>query len=194
MKAGGGRHFEQSYNAQAAVEVDSRLIVGGRVSQAPNDKQELVATVAAVAAPLTSVAEVLTDSGFYSEAAVRALELTPAGQPTGTTVYAALERKTHHRTVGDLEQPTEPVAPAAGAKLSEVMRHRLKTAAGKARYKLRQQTVEPVFGIIKSVLGFRQFLLRGLEKVALEWKLVCLAYNLKRLHIMGAGWKLACPA
>jgi hypothetical protein len=194
MKAGSGQHFEQSYNAQAAVEVDSRLIVGERVSQAPNDKQELVATVAAVAAPVTSVAEVLTDSGFYSEAAVQAVELTPEGQPTGTTVYAALERKAHHRTVGDLEKQAEPVAPAAGAKLSEVMKHRLKTAAGKARYQLRQQTVEPVFGIIKSVLGFRQFLLRGVEKVGLEWQLVCLAYNLKRLHIMGAGLKLAGPA
>jgi transposase len=82
MKAGGGQHFEQSYNAQAVVEVDSRLIVGGRVSQAPNDKQELVATIATVAAPVESIAVVLTDSGFYSEAAVQAVELTPAGQPT----------------------------------------------------------------------------------------------------------------
>jgi len=70
MKAGNGQHFEQSYNAQAAVEVDRRLIVGERVSQAPNDKQELVPSVAAIAQPVASVAEVLTDSGFYSEAAV----------------------------------------------------------------------------------------------------------------------------
>ncbi len=184
MKAGSGQHFEQDYNAQAAVEVDSRLIVGERVSQAPNDKQELVPTVAAVAAPGESIAAVLTDSGFYSEAAVRAVEQTPAGQPTGTTVYAALDKKEHHRTVSDLEKKDEPAAPAPGAGLSEVMKHRLKTAEGKAKYKLRQQTVEPVFGIIKSVMGFRQFLLRGLEKVGLEWQWVCLAYNLKRLHIM----------
>ena len=78
--------------------------------------------------------------------------------------------------------------------MAEVMKHRLQTAAGKARYKLRQQTVEPVFGIIKSVMGFRQFLRRGLEKAGLEWRLVCMAYNLKRLHIMGAGLKLASPA
>ena len=71
------------------------------------------------------------------------------------------------------------------------MRHRLKTTAGKTLYKLRQQTVEPVVGIIKAVLGFRQFHLRGLAKVALEWTLVCLAYNLKRLHRLGAGGKLA---
>jgi hypothetical protein len=191
MKAGNGQHFEQSYNAQAAVEVDSRLIVGERVSQAPNDKQELVPSVAAIAQPVESVAEVLTDSGFYSEAAVQGVEQTPEGHPTGTTVYAALEKKEHHRTVSDLEKKPEPSAPGPGASTSEVMKHRLKTAVGRAKYKLRQQTVEPVFGIIKSVLGFRQFLLRGLTKVALEWQLVCLAYNLKRLHRMNTGLKMA---
>lgn len=191
MKAGSGHHFEQSYNAQAAVEVDSRLIVGQRVSQAPNDKQELVPTVAAIAPPVKSVESVLTDSGFYSEAAVQKVEQTAEGQPTGTTVYAALEKKDHHRTVSDLEQKPQPAAPEPGASIGEVMQYRLKTAEGKAKYKLRQQTVEPVFGIIKSVLGFRQFLLRGVEKVGLEWELVCLAYNLKRLHLMGAGLKTA---
>jgi Transposase DDE domain len=191
MKAGSGQHFEQSYNAQAAVEVDSRLIVGQRVSQAPNDKQELAPRLAAIAQPVESVAAVLTDSGFYSEAAVQTVEQTDQGQLTGTTVYAALEKKDHHRTVSDLEQKQQPSAPGPGANISEVMNYRLKTAAGKAKYKLRQQTVEPVFGIIKSVLGFRQFLLRGREKVGLEWQWVCLAYNLKRLHLMGAGLKMA---
>jgi transposase len=190
MKAGNGQHFEQSYNAQAAVEVNSRLIVGERVSQAPNDKQELVASVAAIAHPVESVEIVLTDSGFYSEKAVKTVEQNAAGEPTGTTVYAALDKKDHHRTVSDLEKKPEPSEPAAGASISEVMKQRLKTAAGKAKYKLRQQTVEPVFGIIKSVLGFRQFLLRGVEKVGLEWQLVCTAYNIKRLHIMRAGAKL----
>jgi hypothetical protein len=184
MKAGSGQHFEQSYNAQAAVEVDSRLIVGERVSQAPNDKEQLAPTVAAVRPPVESVAAVLTDSGFYSEAAVQAVEQDAAGQPTGTTVYAAVEKKEHHRTVSDLERKDDPGAPATGASVVEIMKHRLQTAPGKAKYKLRQQTVEPVFGIIKSVLGFRQFLLRGKEKVGLEWKLVCLAYNFKRLHRM----------
>jgi transposase len=150
MKAGGGQHFEQSYNAQAAVEVDSRLIVGQRVSQARNDKQELVPTVAAVALPVESVAVVLADSGFYSQAAVRAVEQTPAGQPTGTTVYAALEKKERHRTVSDLEKKDEPVAPSPGADLSEVMKRRLKTAVGKAKYKLRQQTVEPSLALSRA--------------------------------------------
>jgi transposase len=191
MKAGNGQHFEQCYNAQAAVEVDSRLIVGERVSQAPNDKQELVPSVAAIAKPVESVAAVLTDSGFYSEAAVQTVEGTGQGQPTGTIVYAAVEKKEHHRTVSDLEQKPEPEVPGPEAATSERMKYRLRTAEGRAKYKLRQQTVEPVFGIIKSILGFRQFLLRGLQKVELEWQLVCLAYNLKRLHRMGAGWKMA---
>jgi hypothetical protein len=71
------------------------------------------------------------------------------------------------------------------------MRHRLQTTAGGRLYKLRQQTVEAVFGILKSVLGFRQFRLRGRARVALEWTLACLAYNLKRLHRLGAGLQLA---
>jgi transposase len=191
MKAGNGQHFEQCYNAQAAVEVDSRLIVGQRVSQAPNDKQELGPNVAAIGAPVASIAAVLADSGFFSEAAVQQVEQTAAGQPTGITVYAAVEKRDHHRRVSDLEPQPEPAAPAPDARVLEVMKHRLKTATGKAQYKLRQQTVEPVFGIIKSVLGFRQFLLRGVAKVGLEWQWVCLAYNFKRLHVMSAGLKLA---
>jgi transposase len=189
MKAGNGNHFEQSYNSQAAVEVQSRLIVGERVSQSPNDKQELIADVQAIPAQVGSVEAVLIDSGFYSENAVRAVEQTAEGQSSGTTVYAAMERRSHHRSVADLERNEEPNPPATGASVSEVMKHRLATAAGKRKYKLRQQTVEPVFGIIKSVLGFRRFLLRGLAKVKLEWALVCAAYNLKRLHRL-AGLKL----
>jgi transposase len=191
MKAGSGEHFEQCYNAQAAVEVDSRLIVGERVSQAANDKQELVPTVGAIAPEVGRVAAVLTDSGFYSEAAVKQLEQAADGTPTGIMVYAALDRHSHHRSVADLERKPAPAPPGPEASGSEVMRYRLKTGAGRALYKLRQQTVEPVFGIVKSVLGFRQFLLRGKEKVSLEWTLVCLAYNFRRLHTLGLGARLA---
>ena len=130
-------------------------------------------------------------ASFFSAAAVQPIEQTAASQATGTIVYAAVEKTGHHRSVADLEKQPEPEAPASGASVIEVMRHRLKTSGGKQLYKLRQQTVEPVFGIIKSVLGFRQFRLRGREKVSLEWTLVCLAYNLKRLHRLGAGLKLA---
>jgi hypothetical protein len=193
MKAGNGPHFEQDYNAQAAVEVESRLIVGERVSQAPNDKQELVPTLAAIPTEAGTLAAALVDSGFFSAQAVAQIERAADGTPTGTVVYAAVEKTGHHRSVADLEKQAEPEPPAANASGSEVMRHRLKTTAGKTLYKLRQQTVEPVFGIIKAVLGFRQFRLRGRAKVALEWTLVCLAYNLKRLHRLGAGLKLAAP-
>ena len=189
MKTGGS--FEQCYNAQAAVEVASRLIVGERLSQAPNDKQELVPSLAAVASAAGPVASVLVDSGFFSEAAVRQVEQTAAGAPTGTVVYAPLDKTSHHRSVADLEKQPEPAAPAAGASVSDLLRYRLKTSAGKALYKLRQQTVEPVIGIIKAAMGFRQFLLRGAAKASTEWTLVCLAYNLRRLHTLGAGAKLA---
>jgi transposase len=187
MKAGNGNHFEQSYNAQAAVEVESRLIVGERVSQSPNDKQELVPTLAAIPTVAGTVAAALVDSGFFSAAAVQQIERNEASP----TVYAAMEKTGHHRSVADLEKRPDPASPAADASIAEVMRHRLRTTAGKALYKLRQQTVEPVFGIIKAVLGFRQFRLRGRAKASLEWTLVCLAYNLKRLHRLGAGLKLA---
>ena len=190
MKAGNGNHFEQSYNAQAVVEVESRLIMGERVSQSPNDKQQLVPTLAVIPAEAGSVAAALVDSGFFSEKAVRQIERAEPGAPAGPLVYAAVEKTGHHRSVADLEVKSEPESPAAEASVKEVMRHRLKTTAGKQLYKLRQQTVEPVFGIIKSVLGFRQFRLRGRAKVSLEWTLVCLAYNLKRLHRLGAGLKL----
>jgi transposase len=191
MKAGNGNHYEQSYNAQAVVEVQSRLIVGQRVSQSPNDKQELVPTLAVIPAEAGSVAAALVDSGFFSEKAVRRVEGAGLGAPTGTLVYAAVEKNGHHRSVADLEVKSEPESPAAGTSIKEVMHHRLKTTAGKQLYKLRQQTVEPVFGIIKAALGFRQFCLRGQAKVSLEWTLVCLAYNLRRLHRLGAGLKLA---
>jgi len=95
-------------------------------------------------------------------------------------------RDKHGRTIAQLEKHPDPPAPPAGSDAATTMAWRLSTAAGKALYGLRKQTVEPVFGIIKETLGFRRFSLRGLAKANLEWKLVCLAYNLKRLYHMGA--------
>jgi transposase len=184
MKAGSGQHFEQAYNAQAAVD-EQMLIVGERVSVAPNDKEELAPTVAAISPVVAEeVKAVLVDSGFYSEAAVAAVEQRPEGGPTGVKVYAAVEKHCHHKTVADLLPQPEPAAPGPEASAKEVMAHRLKTQTGKALYKLRKQTVEPVFGIIKEVMGFRRFLLRGREKVSLEWTLVCVSYNLKRMFVL----------
>jgi transposase len=184
MKAGNGKHFEQAYNAQAAVD-EAMLIVGQRVSVSANDKQELAADVAAISSVVKAeVKVVLADSGFYSEAMVRAVEQASDGTAGGLTVYAAVEKQAHHKSVADLLPQAEPEPLAENASAQEKMAHRMKTQTGKALYKLRKQTVEPVFGIIKEVLGFRRFLLRGREKVSLEWLLVCVSYNLKRLFTL----------
>ena len=184
MKAGNGKHFEQAYNAQAAVD-EAMLIVGQRVSVAPNDKQELAASVQAIS-PVVSgeVKVVLADSGFYSEAMVQAVEQKSDGTASGLTVYAAVEKQSHHKSVAELLPQPEPEPLAENASAQEKMAHRMKTQVGKTLYKLRKQTVEPVFGIIKEVMGFRRFLLRGREKVSLEWLLVCVSYNLKRLFTL----------
>jgi len=185
MKAGNGQHFEQAYNAQAAVEIESRLIVGAPVVNAPNDKEQLAPTFAAIVAQAGPVAEVLIDSGFVSEQAVRQLEQSADGQPTGVNVLAAVKRDPHGRTVAQLEKRDDPPAPPPEASFIQQMAHRVATKAGRQRYRQRQQTVEPVFGIIKQALGFRRFSLRGLAQVRLEWTLVTLAYNLKRLFNLG---------
>jgi len=191
MKAGTGGHFEQTYNAQAAVETESMLIVGQQVSQAPNDKEQMVPTLQSIPAEIGQPESVLVDSGFYSESATLAVEQGVDGAASGITVFAAMGRHSHHRSVADLEVRPEPVAPPAGASVAEVMAHRLQSAAGRQLYRLRKQTVEPVFGIIKEALGFRRFLMRGLEKVSLEWTLVSLAWNFKRLATLGMAAKLA---
>jgi transposase len=184
MKAGSGAHFEQSYNAQAAVD-GAMLIVGARVSVAPNDKQELPATVDAISPVVAmEISALLVDSGFYSEAAVQAVEQKADSTVTGITVYAAVEKTGHHKTVADLLPQPEPAPPAPEASAKEKMAHRLKTAIGRELYKFRKQTVEPVFGIIKEVMGFRRFSLRGHAKVSLEWTLMCVSYNLKRLFTL----------
>ena len=184
MKAGNGKHFEQACNAQAAVD-EAMLIVGQRVSVAPNDKQELAASVQAISPVVKGeVKVVLADSGFYSEAMVQAVEQKSDGTASGLTVYAAVEKQSHHQSVAELLPQPEPEPLAENASAQEKMAHRMKTQVGKTLYKLRKQTVEPVFGIIKEVMGFRRFLLRGREKVSLEWLLVCVSYNLKRLFTL----------
>lgn len=181
MKAGSGQHFEQAYNAQAVVD-EAMLIVGHHVSDAPNDKEQLEPGVAAISPVVAAqVRAVLVDSGFYSQAAVSTVEENGAG---GMTVYAAVEKHSHHKSVADLLSQTEPAALGPEASAKEIMAHRLKTSVGRELYKLRKQTVEPVFGIIKEAMGFRRFLLRGRAKVSLEWTLVCVSYNLKRMFTL----------
>jgi len=178
--------FEQSYNAQAAVEIDSRLLVGVNVTDAPNDKEQLAPTLAAVSPAIESVGAVLVDSGYYSAAAVAEAE-QPRGDGVGPKIYAATERQPHGRTVQELEKREDPPPPRPGASPKEKMKNRLQTKEGRELYAQRKQTIEPIFGIIKGTLGFRRFSLRGLKKVRTEWTLVTLAYNLKRLFHMGAA-------
>jgi transposase len=188
MKAGSGKHFEQSYNAQAAVDTETMLVVGEYVTNHANDKQELGRIAGSIDGEVYTAETVSADTGFFSEEAVKEVERRDEqGKAWGPLVYCAVEKQRHHRRVQDLEKQEEPPEVKAEATVKEEMVRRLKSREGKAIYKKRKETVEPVFGILKQALGFRQFLLRGLEKVNLEWELVCLGYNMKRLFRLSQG-------
>jgi transposase len=181
MKAGNGEHVEQAFNAQAVIDTEgSMLLLGQYVTNHANDKRELVPAVACVATAVRQPNAICADTGYFSEKAVTTIE----GTENSPTVYCAIERQAHHRTVKDLERKPQSEAPAETATVKEKMAHRLTTPEGHGQYKKRKETIEPAFGIIKSRLGFRQFLMRGLEKLGIEWNLVTLAYNLKRLYRM----------
>ncbi|OPX97060.1 MAG: Transposase DDE domain protein [Syntrophorhabdus sp. PtaB.Bin006] len=174
-----GSGFEQAYNAQAAVDMDSMLIIAGHVSQHTNDKKELKPVLDSMEAfpkDLGSVDALLADSGYFSEANVTNCE------EQNITPYIAPNREGHNRSLAERFSEPPPLPDDADA----VMRLRcwLKTVAGKAIYALQKSTVEPVFGIIKSVLGFDTFHLRSLESVTGEWTLACIGWNLKRLHTL----------
>ncbi len=152
------------------------LVVAVGVAQAPNDKEQvepMLATLKAQAEVLGAVDCLIADTGFCSEKNIQACEAA------GIEPLIAVARDEHHP--GWRERHSEPAPLPENATPVQTLSHRLKTKAGRALYALRKQTVEPVFGIIKSVMGFRQFSLRGLKKVTGEWTLVCLAWNLKRL-------------
>jgi hypothetical protein len=175
--AGGG--FEQCYNAQAAVAAGSLLVVAVEVVQAPNDKQQvepMLEKIEALPEELGEVEHLLADSGYFSAANVDACK------EAGVEPVIAMGRQPHHPPLAERFAATPEAA--KNPTPVEAMAYRLKTPEGRALYALRKQTPEPVFGIIKSVLGFRQFSLRGLEKVRGEWSLVTLAWNLKRMFVL----------
>jgi hypothetical protein len=175
--SGGG--FEQSFNAQAGVDTASKLIVSAHVTQQANDKRELVATLKKLAVlpeELGTVTELIADSGYYSETNVIACE------DNEITPYIAIDRQEHNQPPWDRFCEPSPLPDDADSVTR--MKHRLRTIAGKAVYAQRKVTSEPVFGIIKAVMGFRSFLLRGYESVQGEWNLVCMAFNIKRLHVL----------
>ena len=178
-----GSDFVQGYNAQAAVDTESMMILAHGCVQAANDKQQ----VEPILAPLQALAQRLgqdsdpgitlaADTGYYSQANVEACERA------GITPLIAQKREAHS---GWLDRRRAPVSSLpVNANAVERMRHRLATPAGRAAYALRKCTVEPVFGIIKQVMRFRQFLVRGLRNVQGEWGWVCLAFNIKRLAVL----------
>jgi transposase len=177
MKNSNNDGFDQHYNVQAAVDQDSRLIVGNTVSNHPNDKGEAIPTVDAIPAEVGKPKAAALDNAYFSLTNIEELETR------GIDPYIATGQDRHHQSWQErFAQQPEP--PAEDASPIVKMAYKLKTDIGKIIYSLRKSTVEPVIGIIKETLGFRQFSLRGWVGVAGEWCLVCLAYNLKRMHVL----------
>jgi transposase len=177
MKNSTNTGFDQHYNVQAAVDQPTLLIVAPALSNHPNDKREAEPTLAALDPALGQAEAVALDNGYFSPATLQACERR------GLEAYVATGREPHHLSwrsfFADLPEP-----PAETASPTVKMAYKLRTELGQAIYRLRKCTVEPVIGIIKEVLGFRQFSLRGLAAATGEWWLVCLAFNLKRLHTL----------
>ena len=180
MKNANNSGFDQHYNTQVVVEHDSRLIVGNWLCNQPNDKQAALPTIDTVPPELGQPETANLDTGYFSEKNIAGLKAR------GIDPYLATGRSPHHQGWrGHFLDNPDP--PPQDATVKEHMAYKLRTEIGKAIYRLRKSTVEPVIGIIKEVLGFRQFSLRGLVAAAGEWTLVCLAYNLKRLHTLQSG-------
>ena len=178
--SGGG--FGQSYNAQAAVDTETMLVVIQHVSRAPNDKREISAVldkVQALPEALGRVSTLLADTGYFSAANVLACEAQFI-EP-----LLSMKRESHHIPVLERFAVDAP-APETDDPVAK-MAHRLGTKKGRVLYGLRKQTVEPVFGIIKRVMGWSQMSMRGLEKARGEWSLVTMAWNIKRLHVLQAA-------
>ena len=176
MPSSGGKNFQQAYNVQAGVDTKTMLVVTAHVTQHANDKLEVEPTLKALEQlpeTLGKVEALLSDTGYRSE---RNTKLCDAAR---ITPYIAGGQESHHPSVE--QRYIQPPPLAGNADVVEAMDHRLASVEGRAIYALRKSTVEPVFGIIKSVLGFRQFHLRGLDAASGEWTLVTMAWNLKRL-------------
>jgi len=172
--------FDQHYNVQMATDQESLLIVAQSLSNHPNDQREVEPTLAALSPKVGQPPAAALDNGYFSPANVAALE------QRGIEPYIATGREPHHQNWRTLFAE-QPAPPPDDASLKVKMAYKLQTAIGQAIYRLRKCTVEPVIGIIKEVQGFRQFSLRGLAAAAGEWCLVCLAFNLKRLHVLLAS-------
>ena len=175
MKNSNNDGFDQHYNVQVAVDQESLLIIAPSLSNHPNDKKEAEPTLDAISPKVGKPTAAALDNGYISEANIVALEKRKIDP------YIATGHEPHHKSWRTFfEKLPEPPLKDASPKVK--MAYKLQTDIGKAVYRLRKCTVEPVIGIIKEVLGFRQFSLRGLLAAHGEWYLVCLAFNLKRMH------------
>jgi len=181
MKGADG--FVQAYNAQAAVEPAFQLIVGQMVTQATNDKEQLIPMLATIEEQSGQrPVDVLADSGYCSEKNLE--ELDSEQKPERRVIgYIATERQKHD----EYKEPCPRGRLPKGATRVDRMKRKLKTKAGKAVYAARKTIVEPVFGQIKQARGFRQFLLRGIHKVRGEWSLLCLTHNILKIYHLCQG-------
>lgn len=177
MKHSSTEGFEQDYNAQIAVDQASLLIVGVSLSNHPTDQQEVEPILDAIPPDLGTPEAAALDTGYFSAANIAVFERREIDP------YIATGRDPHHPSWWERFAPL-PAPPPEDASPKVKMAYKLQTVLGKAIYGLRKCTVEPVIGIIKEVMGFRQFSLRGEVAAAGEWCLVCLAFNLKRLHTL----------
>jgi len=175
MKNSTNDGFDQHYNVQVAADQESLLIVTHALSNHPNDKQEALPTLQAMPAEIGKPEAVAMDNGYFSDTNIQDCE------KLGIEPYIATGREPHHLNWHTFFQQ-QPDPPADEASPIVKMAYKLQTKIGKAIYRLRKCTVEPIIGIIKEILGFRQFSLRSLRAAAGEWALVCLAFNLKRMH------------
>jgi transposase len=180
MKNSNNKGFDQHYNAQVVVEQDSFLIVANTLSNHPTDRNEAIPTLDAIPPQVGKPEAGALDAGYFSEHNIAEMEQREI-EP-----YIAAGREPHYKS-WRMRFAELPAPPPEDAEPKVKMAYKLRTEIGQAIYRLRKSTVEPVIGNIKEVLGFRQFSLRGLAAAAGEWCLVCLAFNLKRLHILLAG-------
>jgi len=180
MKNSTNGGFDQHYNVQVAVDQDNLFVVGNTLSNHPVDTYEAIPTVNAIPSKIGQPKAAALDNGYFAPKNIQELEAR-AIDP-----FIATGREPHHKSWRErFAQMPEP--PPDDARVIVKMAYKLQTEIGKAIYGLRKSTAEPVIGIIKEVLGFRQFSLRGLGAATGEWCLVCRAWNLKRLHRLTSG-------
>ena len=178
MPGPGGRDFQQSYNCQAVVDSAHQVILAARATDQASDKGQAVAMVEEAIGNMGAVPkEVSADAGYYSAKKVEEI------CQLGVDPFIAAEKTRH----GTKPEPAPRGRIPQGLSARDRMRRKLRTKRGRKRYALRMETVEPVFGQIKQGRGFRQFLLRGLEKVNREWLLICAGHNLLKLFRHGPG-------